>query len=477
MINKENLKEAIDEAEANLEISPIDGLTLKRSINTEGKQSVTSGNFDLGDLTFSSDNIEEGKLTSKGKYSFGDLDLSGMVDSNDGQILETGLGFNYDNALKGKMTNSDGYRSTELDLNKSFPISDKFNLNIKGGADTQTFDGKTYKSSDLTPKLSYNDGIFNANISKEILEGGDELNLGAGVNYNNFYAKGDDLLSKDRSGVLGYQKEFGNKDGDLFFTAGAEKNIFDDEYTGGVGLKYKFADGGITGLRQGYVGGGGVNLGRRGFLKLLGATTAGVAALKSGLVKILGKTATKAVPKMVTIPPGSGAPAWFEGMVNKVLADGIDITKKAATLDGQVVKSLDTPTGKVDVTFDTRTGSIDAFYKGENTAMGESVDMRYTVNQADEGTKGVKPMDDFEAVETIPEGQMYSPDDYQVEFGENATSNVKNLYSDTSELAELGGQKPLIKEISESIKKRQTLKQMNENPDQFASDNLPDYDY
>ena len=62
---------------------------------------------------------------------------------------------------------------------------------------------------------------------------------------------------------------------------------------------------------------------------------------------------------MVTIPPvGSGAPAWFEGMVNKVLADGVDITKKAATMDGQVVKSLDTPTGKVDVTFDTRTGNL-----------------------------------------------------------------------------------------------------------------------
>ena len=244
-----------------------------------------------------------------------------------------------------------------------------------------------------------------------------------------------------------------------------------------IGPKQELASGGIAGLRKGYVGGGGVNLARRGFLKVLGATAAGVAALKSGLVKILGKGAATTVPKMVTIPAGSGAPAWFEGMVNKVLADGIDITKKAATMDGQVVKSLDTPTGKVDVTFDTRTGSIDAFYKGENTAMGESVDMRYTVNQADEGTKGVKPLDEFEAVETIPEGQMYSPDDYQVEFGENATSNVKNLYSDTSELAELGGQKPLIKDISESIKKRQTLKKMNENPDEFASDNLPDYDY
>ena len=70
----------------------------------------------MGNLNFSSDNIEEGKLTSKGNYSFGDLDLSGMVNSNDGQILETGLGFNYDNALKGKMTNSDGYRSTEAKI-------------------------------------------------------------------------------------------------------------------------------------------------------------------------------------------------------------------------------------------------------------------------------------------------------------------------------------------------------------------------
>jgi hypothetical protein len=71
---------------------------------------------------------------------------------------------------------------------------------------------------------------------------------------------------------------------------------------------------------------------------------------------------------------------------------------------------------------------------------------------------------------------MSSPDDYNVEFGENTTDNVGNLFSDTSELAELGGQKPLIKDISETIKKKKTLKQMNENPDQFASDNLPDYD-
>ena len=76
---------------------------------------------------------------------------------------------------------------------------------------------------------------------------------------------------------------------------------------------------------------------------------------------------------------------------------------------------------------------------------------------------------------------MSSPDDYNVEFGENVTDNVGGLYSDTSELAELGGQKPLIKDISTTIKKKQTLKKMNENPTEFANNNLrddfPDYDY
>ena len=62
-LNEENLKKAIDQAQVDLEISPIDGLKLKRSLNTEGEQSVTtSGSFDLGNLNFSSDNIEEGTI-------------------------------------------------------------------------------------------------------------------------------------------------------------------------------------------------------------------------------------------------------------------------------------------------------------------------------------------------------------------------------------------------------------------------------
>jgi len=541
-LNEENLKKAIDQAQVDLEISPIDGLTLKRSLNTEGEQSVTGGSFDLGNLNFSSDNIEGGKLTSKGNYTFGGVDLSGMIDSNDGEILNTELGFNYNNNLKGKMTESDGYRSGELKLDKNFKLPSKFteasatsdgfdmiapkiknkklkniidnlDVGLKGNYDITSFNGQTNISSDLTPKLSYNDGIFSADISKSILEGGDNVSLNAGASFplfeKTFFGdlildsdgsptynadgtlrrksnttkdkgvvtlKGTNLFTDNMGGTIGYKKNIFDKD-NLKFSVGGEMDPFTGKKTGGVFLSSKFADGGIAGLRQGYSKGKGVDLARRGFLKVVGGTVGAIAALKTGALKLLGKTATtKAIPEVVKIAEGSGAPAWFEPMVNKVLADGLDITKKNATMDGQIVKSLDTPTGKVEVNYDTRSGNVDVNYSGENTAMGEGVDMRYVVGQADEGTKGVKPLDEFEAVESIPEGQMYSPDDYQVEFGENATGNVKDLYSDTSELSTLGGQKPLIKDISNSIKKKQTLKKMNENPDQFASDNLPDYD-
>ena len=127
-LNEKNLKSAIDQAQVDLEISPIDGLKLKRFINTEGEQSVTGGEYTTGNFNFSSDNIEEGKLTSKGNFNFGGIDLSGMVNSNDGEILNTELGFNYDNALKGKMTESDGDRSGKLELDKNFtlPTETKF---------------------------------------------------------------------------------------------------------------------------------------------------------------------------------------------------------------------------------------------------------------------------------------------------------------------------------------------------------------
>jgi len=77
----------------------------------------------------------------------------------------------------------------------------------------------------------------------------------------------------------------------------------------------------------------------------------------------------------------------------------------------------------------------------------------------------------------IPEYQGGNPlDGPSLEVGENITSDVKGLYSDTSELAELGGQKPLIKDISDTIKKKKVLKKMEDQPADFITDEVGIYD-
>ena len=247
--------------------------------------------------------------------------------------------------------------------------------------------------------------------------------------------------------------------------------------------KFYAADGGIAGLRKGYAGGKGVDLARRGFLKILGGSVAAATAFKTGLVKLLGKESGAVSKKAVDeffASSASGAPTWFEPLVNKALKEGLDITEKAAIKDGQIVKQLDTPTGKVDVTYDTRTGAVDVDYMGGDTAMGEGLQMRYAPGDIiEEGAKkGQKSDDVFEAVESIPEFQggnyMDGPD---LGFGENMTSNIDDLYSDTSELATLGGEKLLVKDISNTLKKKKILKEMDNNPQEFAQDMSPDTYY
>ena len=303
MVNKENAKEAIDAAVVDLEIEPIDGLKLQRSIDTEGEQSITSGEYTIGNFNFSSPNLEEGKLTTDASYNLGDLNLTAAANTNDSELLNSELGFNYNNELKGSVFNEDNYRKTNIELDKTFELADNINANISGSANTSTYDGETYKSSDLTPKLSYNDGILSADISKEILEGGSipNFNIGASIPINQktftgdlildadgkiqldkngiplrkssytkdmgkITLKGTDLLSEDRSGTIGYEKTYGDKEGDIFFTAGGEIEPFSGDKTFGIGAKYVFNKGG----RVKKASGGRVRMASGGIAKILG---------------------------------------------------------------------------------------------------------------------------------------------------------------------------------------------------------------
>ena len=217
-----------------------------RAINTQGDQSETSGAFNIGNFNFYSPNIEEGILQTDAAFNFGNLNLTGRADTKDSKLLRSDLGFNLNNELGGSITDTDDFRKTNLALNKKFNLPKNFKVGATGNVDTFTIDGKTYKSSDLTPSLSYNDGILSADISKEILEGGSMPNLNLALNKNGFFARGSNLLSEDRSGKLGYERTVGNPDSNLFYTVGGEIDPFSGEKTAGAGIKLKFEKGGLA---------------------------------------------------------------------------------------------------------------------------------------------------------------------------------------------------------------------------------------
>jgi hypothetical protein len=92
------------------------------------------------------------------------------------------------------------------------------------------------------------------------------------------------------------------------------------------------------GGRIGFSKGKGVDLLRRGFLKTMGAAGAGIAALKTGLLGLGGKGATKqAAKEIITTPAAAGKPAWFDSLVTRVINEGEDVTKKFATKDREIV--------------------------------------------------------------------------------------------------------------------------------------------
>tara|TARA_Y100000114_G_scaffold139797_1_gene144129 strand:+ start:99 stop:1355 length:1257 start_codon:yes stop_codon:yes gene_type:complete len=245
-VDKKLAKETIDQAIGELELSPIEGLTLVRAINTQGDQSETSGTFNLGNFNFFSPNIEEGILQTDAAFNFGNLNLTGKADTKDSKLLKSELGFNLNNILKGSVTDTDDFRKTNLALDKKFNLPNNFKIGARGNVDTFTIDGKTYKSSDLTPSLSYNDGILSADISKEILEGGSIPNLNLALNKNGFFAKGSNLLSDDMDGSFGYERTVGDPDSNLFYTIGGEINPFTGEKTAGGAIKLKYEKGGLA---------------------------------------------------------------------------------------------------------------------------------------------------------------------------------------------------------------------------------------
>jgi hypothetical protein len=100
-----------------------------------------------------------------------------------------------------------------------------------------------------------------------------------------------------------------------------------------------FAQGGIA--RANFVGGG---MGRRGFLKMLAGLGGGIAAAKTGLLKLAGKEPAKQVAKEVVQKSTTGSPPpYFFKLAEKIKMMGDDAT---ATTDRTIAKTLKSKDGK-----------------------------------------------------------------------------------------------------------------------------------
>ena len=231
------------------------------------------------------------------------------------------------------------------------------------------------------------------------------------------------------------------------------ENVLKNMETGGKPLRDLNADGGRIGFKDGMT--------RRTFLKIFG-----------GLVSlpIIGKivkplkltTGVKKVPIIKTdnVP---GKPEWFDTLVNKVIVEGDDVTKKFATAERQSIHQKTLDDGSVvRVTEDVDDGAIRVEYDSKTNPYEETTQLEYKKPLPDEGAPD--PKAEFSAAESGPFARSDSARlDFEKEIEEFATGNVDELVTDFSKLKEYAtGKKPTMKEIVEAKKKKDQAKKLTE---------------
>jgi len=202
----------------------------------------------------------------------------------------------------------------------------------------------------------------------------------------------------------------------------------------------EYATGGIA--RANFVGGG---MGRRGFLKMLAGLGGGIAAAKTGLLKLAGKEPAKQVAKEVVQKSTTTPPPYFFKLAEKIKMMGDDAT---ATTDRTIAKTLKSKDGK------------STYVLEEDVATGDTIIKK--VNK-----EGDEMMTDVEIME-LKKGEVVMgkdgrpvkvPDEYEevTEVNARIEGDVFNdpYYSDGIKIDEImkevGEQAPSIKKASGGI--------------------------
>ena len=236
------------------------------------------------------------------------------------------------------------------------------------------------------------------------------------------------------------------------------ENVLKNMETGGKTARDLNADGGRIGFKDG--------MSRRTFLKLLG----GLASIPivGKLIKPLKlTTGIKKVPIIKTdnVP---GKPEWFDALVNKVIIEGDNVTKKFATAERQSIHQKTLKDGSVvRVTEDIDDGAVRVEYDSPDNVFEDTVQMEYKKPLPDEGNP--RPSAEFKTSESGPVGRGGSdPDggDYDIDIDEVGGTSISDLDSDISILKEYAtGKKPKIKELMQNIERKKRAKQITEDPE------------
>ena len=214
------------------------------------------------------------------------------------------------------------------------------------------------------------------------------------------------------------------------------------------------ADGGRIGFKDG------PGMTRRTFLKILGGAVSIPIIGKFFKPVKVGKTVTK-VP-IIQTDNVAGKPEWFDQLVNKVILEGDEVTKRFATKDREIVhmKKIDDD-NTVMVTQDLDEGAVRVEYQSADNVYGDPVQLRYKKPNPDEGDP--RPVAEFDTAESGPVGRAFGPDDYEIEIDELGGTSISDLTSDVSKLKQYAtGKKPTLKEIVQIKKRKDKSKAISE---------------
>jgi hypothetical protein len=215
-----------------------------------------------------------------------------------------------------------------------------------------------------------------------------------------------------------------------------------------------------TGGRVGLAGG----MTRRAFLKLMGGVAAGIGAVKSGIMGVGKKgVAKKVVKEVIKTPNAPGKPEWFDALVNKVILEGDDVTKKLAIKDRQTVhtKKIDNDS-EVTVYRNLDDDSVRVEYNSPDVMLDEPVSLTVKPGQADETIKKAPPAE-FETYEQGFVARSNGPDDYSIDPEPMIGNSIKDLETDVTKLKEFAtGEKQTLKEFVQSKKRKDKVKKINQ---------------